>query len=767
MMDTKQRTFARWTAALIAVATLTAAPSAAQGPPHQAYVANRNANTVSVIDTATNAVAATLAVGTSPEEVAISGDGTRAYVINTGSHSLSVIDTAAQAVIATIALGDEPSGLAVSPAGDRVYVLGATGLFAVIDANRILEPDSPIIASFVVGQSGGELAVAPDGKRVYIASGALWVVDAQTNTLLPDCSPPLGVLGVNTFAVAVAVSPDGKRAYVSVVTYWIDLFGFQADGGIKVVDLATNQVTSTIRLFSQPGAVVFTADGSRAYATIRSYWANTGYGAAFLPGRWVATIDTATNAVVKWIDLGAGAVAAQPFTPAGIAVTPDRTRVYVAMPATGSVAAVDLATNAVSEYILVAGGPSGVATVPDAAAIPRPYHVDAVDDLATSTVAALAGGIAVDNVLANDTVDDAPAAVGNVTLSLVAADSAGITLDTASGALGVSAGTPAGSYTATYRICEAGNPDNCDDAIVTLSVRARYPLLAFPDGADAVAGTLAVASVLGNDTLNDATASLATVSVALVEGDAGLRLDPAAGSVHVTDAASAGMHALVYSVCEIADPANCDRATVTVLVSLPQIVATGDAATAPRTGSTAIVNVLANDTLDGSAATLARVRLVSVSATAAGLTLNVATGAVSVAAGTTAGVQSLVYRICEIVRPGNCSDTAVVTVTVAQYVVTAVADAARASSKNAATAVVNVLANDSIGGVRASAANVKLALVSLSPSNPQIRMNADGTVDVLAKSSGGTYSLAYEICETGNPGNCARATLRLDLSGKM
>ena len=58
-----------------------------------------------------------------------------------------------------------------------------------------------------------------------------------------------------------------------------------------------------------------------------------------------------------------------------------------------------------------------------------------------------------------------------------------------------------------------------------------------------------------------------------------------------------------------------------------------------------------------------------------------------------------------------------------------------------------------------------LAVAAL-PGSPVLADGADGTVDVLAKSSGGTYSLAYEICETGNPGNCARATLTLDLSGK-
>jgi hypothetical protein len=55
----------------------------------------------------------------------------------------------------------------------------------------------------------------------------------------------------------------------------------------------------------------------------------------------------------------------------------------------------------------------------------------------------------------------------------------------------------------------------------------------------------------------------------------------------------------------------------------------------------------------------------------------------------------------------------------------------------------------------------------MSPSNKSIRLNlADGSVDVLGKTSGGIYSLVYQICEIASPSNCARATVTLDVSGK-
>ena len=57
--------------------------------------------TVSVIDTATNTVTATIPVGRAPSDLAVSPDGTRAYV-TTYLGTVSVIDTATNAVVMTV-----------------------------------------------------------------------------------------------------------------------------------------------------------------------------------------------------------------------------------------------------------------------------------------------------------------------------------------------------------------------------------------------------------------------------------------------------------------------------------------------------------------------------------------------------------------------------------------------------------------------------------------------------------------------------------------
>ena len=55
---------------------------------------------------------ATVAVGNIPVGVAVSPAGTRVYVANRGSDTVSVIDTATNLVVATLAAGDGPIDVA-------------------------------------------------------------------------------------------------------------------------------------------------------------------------------------------------------------------------------------------------------------------------------------------------------------------------------------------------------------------------------------------------------------------------------------------------------------------------------------------------------------------------------------------------------------------------------------------------------------------------------------------------------------------------------
>ncbi|MHC9087154.1 Ig-like domain-containing protein [Tenacibaculum sp. IMCC1] len=81
------------------------------------------------------------------------------------------------------------------------------------------------------------------------------------------------------------------------------------------------------------------------------------------------------------------------------------------------------------------------------------------------------GGVAVANVLTNDTVAGTtnPSASG-VELSEVSSENPGITLNTNTGEVSVAPGVPAGVYELVYSLCQPST--NCDTAIVTVTVLA-------------------------------------------------------------------------------------------------------------------------------------------------------------------------------------------------------------------------------------------------------------------------------------------------------
>src|SRR6516164_2662266 len=104
---------------LLAIAAFACFLGSIQTLAQNAYVTNDGSGDVSVIDTATNTVTATITVGTAPFAVAVSPDGGTVYVANIDSDNVSAIATATNKVTATIPVGVNPFGVAVTPDGSR------------------------------------------------------------------------------------------------------------------------------------------------------------------------------------------------------------------------------------------------------------------------------------------------------------------------------------------------------------------------------------------------------------------------------------------------------------------------------------------------------------------------------------------------------------------------------------------------------------------------------------------------------------------------
>lgn len=289
------------------------------------YVATGHADdsatgAVSVINTTTNAVVATVPVGTQPAGVAITPNGAFAYVANSGmgSSSVSVIKTFTNEVVATVPVGHTPWAVAITPDGSQAYVANRTGH----DVSVISTSTNLVTATVTVGNHPYDVAVTPNGQFAYVASddGTVSVINTATNAVI-DTVP------VGFFANGVAITPNGRFAYVA------------AFNEVAVIETATNTVVATIPKFYSAGEIAITPNGAAAYVAEGGGFAvvntalNTVVGIipeyrgehlaivpdgshAYLDGAFgLADIDTSTNSTIGKVSVTSGVVG-------GLAVTP-------------------------------------------------------------------------------------------------------------------------------------------------------------------------------------------------------------------------------------------------------------------------------------------------------------------------------------------------------------------------------------------------------------------------------------------------------------
>jgi uncharacterized repeat protein (TIGR01451 family) len=167
-----------------------------------------------------------------------------------------------------------------------------------------------------------------------------------------------------------------------------------------------------------------------------------------------------------------------------------------------------------------------------------------------------------------------------------------VQLDPATGQVSVAPGTPAGTYSITYQICEKLNPSNCKSAVATVAV-VSLPLQAVNDDYrttpvnGATGGT--PGKVLGNDTQGGTVIGDPSRVITTLVDNGGLKgasIGPD-GSVIVPAGTARGTYTLSYRICDTLLRTNCSTASITLAVSddallhvskqaTPQTVKVGD-----------------------------------------------------------------------------------------------------------------------------------------------------------------------------------------------
>src|ERR1700674_1209504 len=181
-----------------------------------AYVAQNASNSVWVINTMTDALVTVIPVQSSPLGVAITPNRAFAYVTNTGAicdlcpinqpSSVSVIDTTTYSVVATIPVGQYPAGVAITPNGAFAYVANFnSNSVSVIDTTT-----NTATATVTVGAGPWGIAITPNGAFAYVTnytSASVSVISTTTNTVV-------ATVAMGSPAWGVAITPDGAFSYV-------------------------------------------------------------------------------------------------------------------------------------------------------------------------------------------------------------------------------------------------------------------------------------------------------------------------------------------------------------------------------------------------------------------------------------------------------------------------------------------------------------------------------------------------------------------------
>src|ERR1700741_1408738 len=252
-------------------------------PDHRTIaVVSIGSNSVTFIDTATNAVKHTTYVGRSPHEAFFTPDGKEVWVTVRGENYVSVLDGATYEEKTRIIVPNGPGMQIFSPDGKYGYVCSSFNPETVV----ITVADHQVVGR--VAQASPfcpNIAATPDGKQVWFTLkdvGKAQVFDAR---------PPFSVLktidtGPITNHVNIVHNANGTFAYVTV-------------GGLNEVQVfRTNDFSkvATIAVGKLPHGIWPSGDGSRVYVGLENE-------------DRLAAIDTLTNKVVATIPIGQAAQA--------------------------------------------------------------------------------------------------------------------------------------------------------------------------------------------------------------------------------------------------------------------------------------------------------------------------------------------------------------------------------------------------------------------------------------------------------------------------
>jgi hypothetical protein len=389
---------------------------------------------------------------------------------------------------------------------------------------------------------------------------------------------------------------------------------------------------------------------------------------------------------------------------------------------------------------------------------------------------------AIANVVANDTVNGAPAVLGtggNVTVAKATGTgwpTGDLGLNPTNGVVSTFATTPVGTYNFQYTLCDASVPTDCvtGSGTVTVSQATITPAVQTGTADQGIAST-AIVNVATGGLIDGNPAVLGASGNAVVTMDTtngpwptGITLK-GTGAVTTTASVALGTYQLPYKLCDDNTPRDCAVATDTVTVISSAIVANSFSGSADfGIGSQAIPNVTAGDTVNGGNPVVlgsgGNASIAKFGTWPSGLTLNPTTGVVTTSTSLPVGMYTVQYQLCDNNLPA-CSDYALgtLTVTVINQVIVVNPQSGSCPTGVGSVCISNVTAGDTVNGaavVLGSGGNATVAETTQDGPWPAgIVLNpATGQISASASQPVGVFSLGYQVCDLNTPADCVGNT---------
>lgn len=261
-----------------------------------AYVSNRNADSIVVINSTTNMIVGKISVGFGPRDIAVNSNTNTIYVTRPVFGSVIVIDGQTNQISKTLEIGPaiqiSLDGIVVNEKNNRIYVLVnnnyseqtrlAFASIAIIDGlTNTLEEHSIYVAELEVDHdvmdNARDIAINPETNTIYVVLffGNMYVVN--------------GSRGIVTDKISIGYEKAPHRVSVNEMTNMVYTSNF-GNRSISIVNGSNNEIVETVEVGQDPQGIAIDTTSNRIHVVT--------YDNA------VSVVDGFTNKVIGKIEVG-------------------------------------------------------------------------------------------------------------------------------------------------------------------------------------------------------------------------------------------------------------------------------------------------------------------------------------------------------------------------------------------------------------------------------------------------------------------------------